>query len=77
MPLENAHLAARPALLVRPTFLPICYGNPVIYALISHLYYVNVYSIIIDIEVIQYMAVASAVSVETSRLTIATANNLG
>jgi hypothetical protein len=30
-----------------------------------------------DIEVIQYMAVASAVSTETSRLTIATANNLG
>jgi hypothetical protein len=41
------------------------------------LYYVNAYSIIMDIESVQYMAVASAVSTETSRLTIATANNLG
>jgi hypothetical protein len=54
-----------------------CHGNPVIHVLISHLYYVNIYSIIVNIENIQYMAVAIAVSIETSRLAIATANNLG
>jgi hypothetical protein len=34
--------------------------------LISHLYDINIYSIIIDIEVIQYIAGAIAVGTETS-----------
>ena len=67
----------RSPLLVSSTFLPICYGNPVIHVFIRPLYYLNIYSILTDIEIIQYMAVAMAVSIETSRLAIATANNLG